>query len=90
MINDNLKNDKAKDLSIQKNLNQSILYISGSNFIAAFIFFVIWVINPNIWFLVLSIILAVCGIAYYFVIKKAENKFLSNKENDENQRMSIF
>jgi VIT1/CCC1 family predicted Fe2+/Mn2+ transporter len=80
MFNDNVKLDMTKPLSIKENLKKSILVTSGSSLIGAFLFFVAWLINPNAWFLSLSIILAVSGIAYYFIIKAVERKYLPDIE----------
>jgi hypothetical protein len=82
MFKNDVKLDMTKALSIRENLKKSVLITSGSNLIGAFIFFVIWIINHNIWFLSVTIILALCGIAYYFVIKAVEKKYLPDNDSD--------
>ena len=81
MFNDNKKLDMTKPLSIRDNLRKSIMVTSGSSLIGAFLFFIAWLINPNNWFLSLAIILTISGIAYYFIIKSVEKKYLPDIEN---------
>ena len=82
MIN-NEKLDLTKTLNIQQNLKKSIIVTSGSSLIAAFLFFVAYLLIKSAWFLALAIILAVSGIAFYFVVKKIEEKYLGDIEKHD-------
>ena len=77
-------NDKSKILS---NLKSTLLIVSVTNFLAAILFLVAFILTKNYWYLVVTGIVFVSLIAFYFYYGKMRQKFekilnSGNKQND--------
>jgi len=70
------KIDLSKPLNAKQNLKKSIFVTTGSSMIGAFLFLFAYILTDNPWILAVAIILAVSGIAFAYVIKKFEAKYL--------------
>ncbi|MBE2189308.1 MAG: hypothetical protein KGZ71_11625 [Desulfobulbaceae bacterium] len=79
----NKKLDMSKPLNAQQNVKKSVFVTTGSSLIGALLFFVAYAFTDNAWFLAAAVILTGSGLAFAYVIKKFEDKYLSN--SDENQ-----
>jgi VIT1/CCC1 family predicted Fe2+/Mn2+ transporter len=75
MIEDYKKLDLSKPLNVQENLKKSIMVTTGSSFVGAIIFIIVYIITKNLWMLSLGIILAFSGIAFMFIIKRVQEKY---------------
>lgn len=78
------KFDFSKPLNAKQNIRKSIFVTTGSSLIGAFLFLFAYVLTGNGWILAVSIILAVSGFAFAYVIKKFEDKYLS-ESNEKNK-----
>ncbi len=82
-MDDDNRIDLTKNLNIKQNLKKSIIVTSGSSLIAAFFFFIAWLITHSAWFISMAIILAISGVAFYVVVKKVEEKYLVDIEKHD-------
>lgn len=71
----NSSNDNGT--KFQKDMNKAIIFSSGSFVIASILFFIIYLINPNIWFLIISMVMLFSAVSFYYVVKQAKKKYLS-------------
>ncbi len=70
---------------IIKNVNKSVIYISGGNLIAGFVLLYIYSVTDEIWFLIAAIAMLIGAILYIFVIiryKSKLEKILKEKKDE--------
>ncbi len=74
------------DSKIKDNLNKSVLYASGANFLTAFVLFIVFVISKEYLYLIASVILILAGVAFIFMIKSLQRRIrgYSNKSGNHN------
>ncbi len=77
------KLDMSKPLNAQQNVKKSIFVTTGSSLIGALFFFVAYAFTYNAWFLAAALILTASGLAFAYVIKKFEDKYLSIPEEKQ-------
>lgn len=80
MLNDNLKMDMTRELNIRENLKKSLIVTTGSCIIGAIVFVIAYFFTENAWLLSVGLILFVSGIAYIFVVKAIEKKYVKKDE----------
>ncbi len=80
-----MKKDQEK--SIKDNLKQSMYITFGSFFAGALLFLVTYIIIGVIWFLILAVVCFMASIAFIFVIKSLEKRYLPaiKKQESENE-----
>ena len=73
--------------SIARNLKIGMYLATGSNFIAAVLFLIAYIITGNIWFIVAFAIVALAGTVFIFVVQHLKRKFanLIKKEEEYNK-----
>lgn len=74
----NQNNDKQNE--IKQNIQKSKLFASGFSILAAVFIFIAYLLVKNIWFLVLSGILIISGIAFWVIISRFESRYLNKDE----------
>ncbi len=74
------------DSKIKDNLNKSVLYASGANFLTAFVLFIVFVISKEYLYLIASVILILAGVAFIFMIKSLQRRIkgYSDKSGSNN------
>ncbi len=79
---------KEQEKSIKDNLKQSMYITFGSFLVGALLFLVTYILIGIIWFLILAVVCFTASIAFVFVIKSLENRYLPaiKKQETENEK----